>query len=744
MNKLKKLLVTISIYSLLAFNLGPVFAEDTAPSPSPVVEATSTPPPPSPPALPTPPPVTTPPPVATPPPTHTCIIDGVSVEVAAGQNCPSPPATPPPVPNSPPPAAQTQPPPADHPRLSVNQVPNPHAQNIGGNVGDTTVHTGDAINNAILNTAANLNSAAGSGSNPGTGATIINDHNGQGSTNNGSATVSNNNSTNQQNGAQVLNNLNLGSASGSNNVNGNTAGDVGITSGKSTTTGTAVTLANTNASGVQLAEFNVVDNLRGDLVLNFDANCTAGCGTGPSSASNTNNGQNSKNNALINQIGNNALVQNNTGEVGSNLTLAADSGHNNGNGNTLGDTTIQTGVASTAGNLLTFLNNNLAGKVIFGTVNIIGNLIGDIILPGSIMSCDSCGNGVTASNVNNGAGSGNASKIQQSKNSTSTQANLADIQNNLNLSATTGSNNTSGNTGGDSTIQTGKADVKAQGLNIVNTNLDGGNMWLVLVNKAGTWIGKILGSAGGSNFAGSAGTEFTTDANGNVTATNFGNGQNSNNNSTVSSANSSTTSQQNSAKIVNNLNLTANSGGNSASGNTAGNSSITTQDAKVIANLVNFVNNNIKGKLVVTMVNIFGSWTGDFIAPGQHKQSALVSPQSAENHGPIENNSPHDNNSNPTIPATTQTITTQLTASPASHITVSTGSNNSLVLGISGSNPGEPQTLIASQTETKAQAHTPVTVQAGPVPINLAWLLLIIPAGVLGLLFYRKAYHFTL
>ena len=38
---------------------------------------------------------------------------------------------------------------------------------------------------------------------------------------------------------------------------------------------------------------------------------------------------------------------------------------------------------------------------------------------------------------------------------------------------------------------------------------------------------------------------------------------------------------------------------------------------------MNFVNNNITGggKLVVTFVNVFGSWIGDFITPGNHKNN---------------------------------------------------------------------------------------------------------------------------
>ena len=65
---------------------------------------------------------------------------------------------------------------------------------------------------------------------------------------------------------------------------------------------------------------------------------------------------------------------------------------------------------------------------------------------------------------------------------------------------------------------------------------------------------------------------------------------------------------------MNNVDLYANTGGNSASRNTGGDNSITTGDATIVANIINFVNTNISGngRLFVNVVNVFGSWFGDF------------------------------------------------------------------------------------------------------------------------------------
>ena len=119
------------------------------------------------------------------------------------------------------------------------------------------------------------------------------------------------------------------------------------------------------------------------------------------------------------------------------------------------------------------------------------------------------------------------------------------------------------------------------------------------------------------------GTEFAINENGEITAINSANGSGSANNASVNQSNNNTIVQTNNANIVNNVNLSANTGGNTASNNTGGDSSIKTGDAKIVANIVNFVNNNIigNGRLFVTVVNVFGSWMGDFVTPGTHKEN---------------------------------------------------------------------------------------------------------------------------
>jgi hypothetical protein len=266
-------------------------------------------------------------------------------------------------------------------------------------------------------------------------------------------------------------------------------------------------------------------------------------------------------------------------------------------------------------------------------------------------------------------------------------------------------------------------------------------MWLVVVNEAGKWIGKIMGAPEGSNFAGSDGFQFEVGPNGEIMATNNGNGAGSTNNTSVSSNNNTNTEQNNTAAITNNLNLTANSGDNSASRNTGGNSNISTGDAKVVANLVNFVNNNITGggKLFVTIVNVFGSWKGDLVTPGHEKEHKSQTASTDGSHqSNSNNNTTHKeetktaskNNSNvvASTPTPTKTVITHTGNSNAGVLAAQTSGNNELTIG--GNTGGKALTLGARTSHKVAGANA--------IKINLAWILIIIPLLPLFVLLTKK------
>lgn len=319
------------------------------------------------------------------------------------------------------------------------------------------------------------------------------------------------------------------------------------------------------------------------------------------------------------------------------------------------------------------------------------------------------------------------------------------------LDATTGNNETSKNTGGNSEITTGNTDVNAQVLNVANSNVLGGDWWLVLINEAGNWVGQILGAPSGSGtYAGSDGTSFSVDENGIITAVNSGNGSGSTNNADVSNTTNNTTVQTNTANIVNNMNLSANTGGNSASKNTGGASSITTGDANIIASIVNMVNNNISGRLFVTVVDVFGSWLGNFRAPGYQPEAATALNQtdSGSQLNPLDpqggTEQTDNQNSNLSNPSSTQTSTNNSNGQGAGTIiqnsnpTVSSfnsgGSNSggANIVQVAGIQIENALGNIENQLSQASVARKKV------VKINLAWLLIIIPASLIALAAIRK------
>lgn len=494
-----------------------------------------------------------------------------------------------------------------------------------GQMGDTSVETGDVTNTAIIDNTANNNLATEESWESGgevSGITVVNGGNGTNSTNDGSASISKDNNTTQGNSASVVNNLEQETITGGNSASKNTGGDSEIETGDANTSGTIINDVNSNISGLSVYEFNIVDDHTGDYILTYDdAHCISGCIGGATTVKNTGNGSDSTNTGDVNIVSYDDTFQENDATVENNMTLTSNSGDNTADKNTNGDTSIATGDANVSANALTFANTNVEGGIVYGIVNIYGDLYGDIILPdGTVFAC--CILDSTVANTDNGSNSTNTANFNQTNSNTTNQYNSVDIENVIYADANTGGNSTSNNTGGDSFIETGDANVIVQVVNFVNNNIVGGDWWLVIINEGGKWIGKIIGALDGANYAGSDGFDISESSSGELTVTNSSNGGGSENTAIVNSETNTKTTQENNAKVVNNLNLTANTGGNSASKNTGGDSSISTGDANIIANIVNFVNNNIvgSGRLFVTVINVFGSWLGDFVGPGKEKE----------------------------------------------------------------------------------------------------------------------------
>ncbi len=529
------------------------------------------------------------------------------------------------------------------------------------NVGNTTVQTGDASLLATISIGANQNSISPSSTSGSTSPiSISNDSNGTGSNNDASHSSTNTDTSNQTNTGVVVNNAYLESVSGENSASKN-VGDTAIISGDSNLGATVITGINTNLDGVAIAQFDVNDNHTGDIILAFPtaSACTATvCGVPVGSVSNTGNGSDSENDASLDSTNTSTTNQINSADLTNNLVFEANSGDNTAEDNTGGDSTITSGDANVSANVVSFLNNNIVGNgtpVLVGVVNIFGELIGDIIMP-DLDAAFADSSQTNVSNIGNGSGSDNTASLDSTNTSTTNQSNVANINNNIGIDATTGQNVTDDNTyafgeGGD--VETGDVSVDANVINIANNNVAGNTWWVVLINNAGQWLGSIIGAEDGATYAGSTGTDFVLDESGNVIAiSNTGNGADSTNNASANSTSNTTTNQSNTANLTNNISVNANTGGNSATDNTGGSNNISTGDANVLLNVVNFVNNNFSGgRYVFTIVNVFGKWVGDVVTPGSHQDNTANATGGPSNDSTGQNNS--NNNQEQNVAATT-------------------------------------------------------------------------------------------
>lgn len=495
-----------------------------------------------------------------------------------------------------------------------------------GNVGNTSIDTGDAnANGVVVNTANGSVVNTPSCSVCADNVSITNSGNSENSNNSGTVTTDNTSAVTIDNDANIDNNLDFAADSGNNTTSFN-VGDSEIDTGDANVSGVLINSA--NQTGLDVIEYNIVEDYMGDIILELPTDFWTSCGvcgaSGNLSASNTGNGSDSTNSASIDSTNTQTTDIQNNADVVNNFDLTANSGYNDTSYN-VGDSSIDTGDANVAANLLNFVNSTVGGGVAF-VVNVFGDLVGDIIFPDLAGGSSSSGD-ITASNTDNGSNSTNNADILLNNQNNVDLNNLANIDNNLIIDGNTGGNTTSGNTGGENSIDTGDVFVNAEVLNVANINSYGTDepLWLLLVNNMGTWTGQIVGALTGQNYTGSSGLVFTVDENGEVLAQNSGNGSGSTNDASISQTNTQNTTIDNTANLVNNVNINANTGNNHANNNTGGTSEINTGDVNVAASIINFVNTNLIGrKLMVGIVNVFGSWNGDAVPPGQDPQPDAV------------------------------------------------------------------------------------------------------------------------
>lgn len=356
----------------------------------------------------------------------------------------------------------------------------------------------------------------------------------------------------------VTNTLNSDATSGDASVDVNSkAGDAGTgdASADATVINSVHSTVGGETSGVAHFTTDIYGDIHGDITLGPNLN-------GTTSATNTTNRDST-------------TTINNNNELTNNLNLNATSGDADVTRNTeAGNAT--SGNASAMANIVNLINTVIgANKSFVGTINVHGNLYGDILISPEFIPQ------LLASNDGSVTSSTDMPLSTNINDDTS-------IVNNVTLNATTGNASVEGNTDAGSATS-GTAQTKLTVLNLTGHEVDAANCVLVFVNVKGKWVGMIVDAPGS-------------------TAAAIGSGVTKN---TVS--NSGTLDVNTNDKITNNINLAAQSGDANVKNNTKAGSA-TTGNASAVANIANISKTviNLSDWFMILYINIDGDWFGSF------------------------------------------------------------------------------------------------------------------------------------
>jgi hypothetical protein len=279
-------------------------------------------------------------------------------------------------------------------------------------------------------------------------------------------------------------------------------------------------------------------------------------------------------NATSTVTNDNKVGINNNNKINNDLTLTATSGNTDVTGNTTAGSATS-GNADTVLNLVNLINSVIAANQSFiGTINIHGNLNGDILISPDFIpqlladnhqETDSVTNNLSANLVNNDT-----------------------IVNNIALAANSGNATIADNTtAGNATTGTGQTNLTV--LNLTGHEVVAKDSVLVFVNVLGKWVGVIANAPAGA------------------TSALLGNGVSSNivNNSELNA----TTNNQ----ITNNIDLASLTGDASVTRNTRAGNAIT-GNATASANIANISTSTIDLShwFGILFINVFGEWYGSF------------------------------------------------------------------------------------------------------------------------------------
>jgi hypothetical protein len=269
---------------------------------------------------------------------------------------------------------------------------------------------------------------------------------------------------------------------------------------------------------------------------------------------------------------------NNTSNLTNNVNLGATSG----NAGVVGNTTAgnaTSGTADTVANVVNIINSLVAANQSFvGTINIYGNLNGDILIAPDFIPQ------LIASN-------GGDKGLKSAPSTTTISSNdIQNIVNNVSLAAASGKaavkdNTTAGN------ATSGNANTNVVIFNLSGHEVVASNSLLVFVNVLGKWVGVIVDAPVGATSA-AIGNGVTSDT---VVPPNLTIVNNNNN------------------QITNNINLNSLSGNATVAANTLAGNAVS-GNATSSANIANISNSQfgLTGWFGVLFINVFGNWNGSF------------------------------------------------------------------------------------------------------------------------------------
>jgi hypothetical protein len=365
--------------------------------------------------------------------------------------------------------------------------------------------------------------------------------------------------------------------------------------------GSAAVLSNTNAGGANTGDANDIANVVNLLQSQSNAFGQGDVTTFTADINGDVNGDFLLDPALLSTVqptagspnlSNNLDVNNSVdASINNNITLNAASGNAAVDSNTnAGDAT--SGNANAVANIINLINSALvSGKSFIGTININGNLNGDILLPPDFIDQLIAANIPTATIDTTGKGSTNTiNEDPQGTNTKLTNTNNAGITNNINAGATSGTATSSENTNAGGATS-GDARTHITAFNLTGSQIIGRNAILVFVNVMGTWVGMIVNAPAGATSA-AIGGGLTTNRPG---------------------YNTNDITNDTDASITNNINVNARSGDAGVTRNTNAGSA-KTGNARADVNLANIQNSSLSlsGWFGWLIINVRGSWNGSF------------------------------------------------------------------------------------------------------------------------------------